>query len=152
VVALVIEDGGDEDEAIAALLHDAVEDQGGIRTLNEIRSRFGERVAMIVEGCTDSFSFPKPPWKVRKDEFLARLSVASPEILRVSLADKVHNAATTLRDIQQEGTQVWGRFNGGKDSTLWYYKSLLKIFEERSDSILVSELRRLISELSLSKS
>ncbi len=93
VTALVLEDGGSEDEAIAALLHDAVEDQGGLATLEEIRSKFGTHVADIVAGCTDSFEDPRPPWKQRKDRYLQHLAQATPEVRRVSLADKLHNAA-----------------------------------------------------------
>jgi (p)ppGpp synthase/HD superfamily hydrolase len=148
VTALVIEDGGDEDAAIAALLHDAVEDQGGVKVLNEINSRFGERVANIVEGCTDAFTFPKPAWKTRKEQYLARLKNAGPEIIQVSLADKIHNASTTLRDLQKNGKVVWTRFNGGRESTLWYYQALVDVFEEKTTSILLRELKRLVKELS----
>jgi (p)ppGpp synthase/HD superfamily hydrolase len=148
VTALVLENGGDEDVAIAALLHDAVEDQGGIKVLNEIKSRFGERVANIVEGCSDAFSFPKPPWKTRKDQYLARLMSAGPEVIQVSLADKVHNSSTTLRDLQKDGKVVWGRFNGGRDSTLWYYEALVGVFEMKTNSILLNEFKRIVNELS----
>ena len=99
VASLVLEDGGDEDEAIAALLHDAPEDQGGLETLEQIRIRFGERVASIVDGCTDTYETPKPPWRRRKDDYLAHLPTASPSVWRVSLADKLHNARTILVDL-----------------------------------------------------
>lgn len=140
VAALVLEDGGDEDEAIAALLHDAVEDQGGMQLLAEIRSRFGERVATIVEGCTDAFTSPKPPWRERKERYLQHLEGAPADVRRVSLADKVHNARSILVDLRQDGERVWQRFNGGKEGTLWYYRSLVERFQTYNDSPLVGEL------------
>ncbi len=141
VTALVLEDGGDEDQAIAALLHDAVEDQGGIETLDEIRKLFGERVAHIVEGCSDSIESPKPPWKERKVNYLRHLREANIDVLRVSLADKLHNACSILRDLQQNGGVIWERFKGGKDGTLWYYRSLVAIFHENDFSPMVAELQ-----------
>jgi len=141
VTALVIEDGGDEDQAIAALLHDAVEDQGGMRVLEEIRDLFGDRVAFIVEGCTDSFQTPKPAWKVRKENYLAHLSEANEDVRRVSLADKLYNARSILSDLLKDGDLVWKRFNGGKEGTLWYYHSLLRIFEQYPGSPMIDELR-----------
>src|SRR5438874_6528572 len=92
VCALVLEAGGDEDQAIAALLHDTAEDHGGRKRLEDIRQRFGERVAAIVEGCTDSLDRPKPPWRVRKEHYLGHLAQASDDVLLVALADKLHNA------------------------------------------------------------
>ncbi len=147
VASLVLEDGGDEDEAIAALLHDAVEDQGGWETLAEIRRRFGERVAQIVDGCTDAYEHPKPPWQARKEAYLEHLNNASPEVLRVSLADKLHNARTLLVDLQLHGDAVWERFNGGKEGTLWYYRRLLQIFRLRNASPLVHEFRKVLEEV-----
>ena len=137
VTSLVLEDGGDEDEAIAALLHDAAEDQGGLETLEQIRRRFGDRVAMIVDGCTDTYETPKPAWRQRKDDYLAHLPTASPSVWRVSLADKLHNARTILVDLHSQGGQVWERFNGGKDGSLWYYHSLVQIFQQLYNSGLV---------------
>jgi (p)ppGpp synthase/HD superfamily hydrolase len=130
VASLVLEDGGDEDEAIAALLHDAPEDQGGRETLEAIRSRFGERVAQIVDGCTDTYETPKPPWRERKEGYLRHLRVAPPSVWRVSLADKLHNARTILADLRAQGEQVWERFNGGKSGSLWYYRALVNEFEQ----------------------
>jgi len=101
VAALVLEDGGSEDEAIAALLHDAVEDQGGVKTLKDIEKRYGKKVAYIVESCSDAYSFPKPPWRSRKEAYIAHVPKSSPEARRVSLADKVHNARSILRDLRQ---------------------------------------------------
>ena len=147
VTALVLEDGGDEDQAIAALLHDAVEDQGGIEILDEIQRRFGELVAHIVEGCSDSFQSPKPPWRERKVNYLRHLREADIDILRVSLADKLHNAFSILRDLQQHGDVIWERFKGGKDGTLWYYRSLVDVFHENDFSLMVGELQRVFNEI-----
>lgn len=147
VTALVLEDGGDEDQAIAALLHDAVEDQGGIETLDEIRRRFGERVAHIVLGCSDSFESPKPPWRERKENYLSHLREADIDILRVSLADKLHNACSILGDLQQHGNVIWERFKGGEDGTLWYYRSLVDVFREKDFSPMVGELQRVFNEI-----
>jgi GTP pyrophosphokinase len=139
VAALVIEDGGDEDQAIAGLLHDAVEDQGGRETMDAIRRRFGDRVAAIVHGCTDTYESPKPPWRQRKEAYLAHLAAASPEVRRVSLADKLHNSRSIMTDLLN-GKNVWERFNGGKDGTMWYYRSLLEVFRQTGDSPMVREL------------
>ena len=147
VTALVLEDGGDEDQAIAALLHDAVEDQGGIEILDDIGRRFGERVARIVEGCSDSFESPKPPWRERKENYLRHLRVADIDILRVSLADKLHNACSILRDLQQHGDVIWERFKGGEDGTIWYYRSLLDVFRNNDFSPMVGELQRVINKI-----
>ena len=147
VSSLVLEDGGDEDEAIAALLHDAVEDQGGPRTLAAIRKRYGARVASIVHGCTDSDRTPKPPWRERKEGYLARLRTEPPSVLRVSLADKVHNARSLVRDIGVNGWEVWTRFRAGPPEQAWYYRSLLEIFRARSQSPMVAELERLVGEI-----
>ena len=130
VAALVIEDGGNEDEAIAALLHDAPEDQGGRAVLEEIRRIFGGHVAEIVDGCTDTYECPKPPWRGRKERYLEHLRSAPPDVRRVSLADKLHNARSLLADLERYGDPLWGRFNGGKEGTLWYYQALLEVFRE----------------------
>jgi len=147
VAGLVLEQGGSEDEAIAALLHDAVEDQGGLATLENIRRIFGKRVAEIVEGCTDAVSEPKPPWRARKEKYLRHLEHSSPEILLVSLADKVHNARSILADLRQQGEDTWARFNGGKEGTLWYYHSLVEVFARRVEAPLVIELARIVDEI-----
>jgi (p)ppGpp synthase/HD superfamily hydrolase len=147
VAALVLEDGGSEDEAIAALLHDAIEDQGGEPTRQEIRRRFGDKVVEIVDGCTDTDQTPKPPWLERKKQYLEHLRSASPEVLRVSAADKLHNARSHLSDLRRHGTAMWGRFNGGREGTLWYYRRLVQVFRESGPSFLVEELDRVVSEL-----
>lgn len=147
VTSLVMEDGGDEDEAIAALLHDAVEDQGGLKTLDAIRERFGERVAEIVSACTDSFTDPKPPWRERKESFLEILQTADASVQRVSLADKVYNARTTLRDIRLEGPAAWNKFKQGRQGALWYYHAIIDTLEARNHSYLLVELKEIVQEL-----
>ncbi len=147
VAAIVIENSGTEDEVIAALLHDAVEDQGGAKTREEIRQRFGEKVAAIVDGLSDTDKTPKPPWRARKEEYIAHLSEASSSVLLVSLADKIHNAGSILRDLRNEGDGVWSRFTGGKDGTLWYYRALVDAFRARGQFItMVDELDQVVSE------
>ena len=147
VAALVMEAGGDEDQAIAALLHDAVEDQGGLQTLGLIREKFGSRVADIVMGCTDAVTKPKPPWRARKEAYLTHLAEAAPEVRLVSLADKVHNARSNLRDLQQDGVAVFNKFNGGIEGTLWYYTALQKEFQKDEPGYLVNELSRVVQEI-----
>ncbi len=128
VSSLVLEHGGDEDAAIAGLLHDAVEDQGGEATLRIIRERFGDAVADIVADCTDAWVTPKPPWPERKEAYLRNLPGKGPASLLVSLADKAHNAAAIAADYRLLGEALWSRFNGGRDGTIWYYESLRDIF------------------------
>ena len=147
VCALVLEQGGDEDQAIAALLHDAVEDQGGRPTLQKIRRRFGEKVAHLVEACTDADTVPKPPWQPRKEAYLRHLASASPEVLPIILADKIHNARAILRDHRELGDELWQRFNGGKEGTLWYYGALAATFQKISTGWAVNELARIVREL-----
>lgn len=129
VAALVLEAGGDEEQAIAALLHDAVEDQGGLPRLDEIRARFGDRVADMVWHCTDSHEEPKPAWRQRKEAYIAGMTAKPADALLVSLADKTHNLSAIARDHAVHGEAVWGRFTGGKDGTLWYYEALAAQFE-----------------------
>jgi len=134
VSALVLEAGGDEEMAIAALLHDGPEDQGGRATLDEIRARFGDRVALIVEGCSDSLSEDpedKAPWKDRKVSYLGHLKDADDDTLAVSLADKLHNARAIATDLMITGPSTWDRFNASPPEILWYYESILAIGKER---------------------
>jgi (p)ppGpp synthase/HD superfamily hydrolase len=147
VCALVLEDGGDEDEAIAALLHVAGEDAGGQQTVDEIRRRFGDAVARVVEDTSDTLEIPKPPWRERKESYLAHLETASPAALRVSLADKLHNARAIVRDYEQIGEEVWTRFSAPRDAVLWYYLALADVFRRRSTSPMVRELERVVAEL-----
>lgn len=142
VCSLVIENGGDEDQAIAALLHDAAEDQGGAVILAKIRDRYGDIVAEIVADCTDSWSDPKPPWRRRKELYLESLPAKSPRSLLVSLADKVHNARSILFDLRASGSSVWMRFTGGQDGSLWYYEELARFFAAAMAGPLADELSR----------
>ncbi len=147
VAALVLENGAGEDAAIAALLHDAVEDQGGKITFDAIRRKFGERVAKIVEECTDSFESPKPPWEGRKAQFIERLRSASPEARLIVAADKLHNARSILIDYRQIRDEVWKRFKRSKDKTLEYYRKVAQILVETTPGPLVDELNRTLREL-----
>ena len=147
VTSIVLEHGGNEDEAIAALLHDAIEDQGGASTREEIRRRFGETVVAIVNGCTDAEVIPKPPWRARKEAYIAHMAHASPSVRLVSAADKLHNARAILADYRVLGDALWMRFNGGKAGTLWYYRSLVSAFRARGTTALVEELDRVVSEV-----
>jgi (p)ppGpp synthase/HD superfamily hydrolase len=150
VTGLVLEDGGDEDEAIAAMLHDTVEDVGGAPMLEGIRDRFGPRVADIVEACSDTLEpHGKQPWRPRKERYLAHLrEVDDDGVLRVSLADKVHNARSIVRDYRVEGRRLWQRFaTRSAADQLWYYESLLRFFEERRPGPLTEDRRRAVDEL-----
>lgn len=147
VAAIVLEHGGDEDEAIAALLHDAIEDQGGDATRQEIQRRFGTAVVEIVNGCTDADTFPKPPWQERKDAYIAHLRTAPPSILLVSAADKLHNLRSLRGDYQLVGEKLWQRFKIGKEGTLWYYRTLVEVYNERYPSPLTLEITRTFAEL-----
>ena len=147
VASLVIENGGTEDEAIAALLHDAIEDAGGDRIRRVIREQFGENVLAIVEGCTDTDETPRPPWRKRKEDYISHVRHATPSVRLVSMADKVHNARSILQDYRTYGDDVWRRFNGGKDGSLWYYRSLVEAFREAGTSPLLKELDRVVSTL-----
>ena len=147
VTALVLEDGGSEDEAIAALLHDAIEDQGGDKTRQEIKAKFGEKVAVIVEGCTESDATPKPPWKERKLATIKKLHHASSEVRRVILADKVHNARSILTDWYRIGDVVWDKFKAGKAGTIWYFSSIAEVDRELGSTYLGEELTRVTAQL-----
>jgi (p)ppGpp synthase/HD superfamily hydrolase len=129
VCSIVIAHGDDEDQAIAALLHDAVEDQGGQPTRDEIDRRFGGNVAKIVADCTDAWTDPKPPWRARKVAYLAALPGKPPRSLLVSLADKVHNAQAIAEDRRALGEEIWNRFTGGREGTIWYYGALSDFFD-----------------------
>lgn len=148
VAGLVIEADGTETEAIAALLHDAAEDQGGEATLARIEERFGPDVAAIVEECSDTVVTPKPPWRERKQNYIAHLNTASDSTIRVSMADKLDNARAILRDLRRFGPTVWQRFNiDDPHQHLWYYRSLLEVYRRRSDSWLVDELSGVVETL-----
>ena len=144
VASIVLDDGGNEDEAIAALLHDAPEDHGGRPRLEEIRSRFGDAVARIVEDCTDSWETPKAPWIDRKKAYLEHARHLPPASLRVSAADKVHNSYAILRDLRNMGEKVWDRFNAGADDVMSYYESLVRAYRQAGGGKLVDELERIV--------
>jgi (p)ppGpp synthase/HD superfamily hydrolase len=147
VAGLVLEVGGDEDLAIAALLHDVVEDCGGAPMLREIRRRFGKRVAHVVDGCTDTDLDPKPPWRQRKEDYIAHLRTADADTRLVSAADKLHNVRSIVAAYREIGDGVWERFHGKRDGTLWYYRALLDEFQRRKSSPLIRELERAVIEL-----
>ncbi|MGM0576001.1 MAG: HD domain-containing protein [Myxococcota bacterium] len=148
VASLVLEHGGDEEQAIAALLHDAAEDQGGLETLRDIERRFGVRVARIVDACSDSHGEPRPPWRERKEHYLRHLREEVPQdALLVSMADKLHNARSILLDFRRHGDGLWSRFTADRDGVLWYYRSLVETYADRVRSPLLDELERTLSEI-----
>jgi GTP pyrophosphokinase len=151
VSSIVLEQGGNEDEAIAALLHDAIEDQGGVKTGDEIRAKFGDEVHAIVVGCTDADVTPKPPWRERKEHYIAHVAHAAEAVKLVSAADKLHNARSIVADFRAMGDALWERFKGGKEGTLWYYRALVRAYREGQPSErvsrLVSELDRVVAEM-----
>ena len=148
VASLIIEGGGTETQAIAGLLHDAVEDQGGAPVLAEIRETFGDDVATIVAECSDTDVVPKPPWKKRKQDYIDHLGEASEATILVSLADKLDNARAILRDYRLHGPELWQRFSvHDPQQHLWYYRSLLAVYQSRTSTWLVAELERVLGEL-----
>lgn len=153
VCSLVLDMEASEDEAIAALLHDVVEDGGGVRAAAEIREQFGADVERIVLACSDTFVEPKPPWRGRKERYLAAIPHKAPDELRVSLADKLHNARAILLDLHTHGDAVWGRFSAGADQQAWYYGALADSFLAREADVgakaapAAHELRRVVDEI-----
>jgi len=147
VASIALDYGADEDEAIAALLHDAIEDQGGAAIGEEILRRFGPGVAAIVRGCTDAETMPKPPWQERKEAFLAHLEHASPSVRLVAAADKLHNVRSLLRDYRGQGETIWRHFKGGQAKTLWYYRAAVEVLKRSGTTPLVEELDRAVTEL-----
>lgn len=144
VSSIVLDDGGTEDEAIAALLHDAPEDQGGRARLEEIRARFGDAVARIVEDCTDSWTTPREPWLERKRRYIEHARTLAPASLRVSAADKVHNTYAILRDLRNTGERAWSRFDASADDVVAYYQSLVRAYRDAGGGRLVDELERIV--------
>ena len=149
VASLVLEAGGDEDLAIAALLHDVVEDCGGKPMLKEVRRRFGKRVAHVVEGCTDddTGADPKPPWRERKETYLRHLRTADADTRLVSAADKLNNVRSIVSDYRAVGESVWQRFKGGREGTLWYYRTLLEIFLQHKRNRITRDFELAVREL-----
>jgi GTP pyrophosphokinase len=147
VASLVLEAGGDEDMSIAALLHDVVEDCGGAPMLKEVRRRFGARVAKIVDGCTDADTDPKPPWRERKETYIGRLRKEDAETRLVSASDKLNNVRSILSDYRAIGESVWSRFAGGRDGTLWYYRTLRDEFRRSKPNRVTRDLELAVNEL-----
>lgn len=147
VAALVGENGGNEDQFITALLHDAVEDQGGLETLDEIRRRYGDHVAELVYACSDSETQPKPPWRARKEAYLADIPKKSLEARLVCAADKLHNARSITRDLRFGGAKVWERFTGGREGTLWYYREIVCAFRLGWTHPILDELEHAVAEM-----
>ena len=151
VAGIVLEHGGTEEEAIAALLHDAVEDQGGKPILEWIRRRFGPALADIVDGCTDAYVEPKPEWRKRKEDYLAHLRnpSTSASIRLVSAADKLHNVKTILTDYRRMGEPLWARFTGRRDGTLWYYRAVVEALQCGGETGLIRELDEMVTQLEI---
>lgn len=147
VASLVLEAGGDEDLAIAALLHDVVEDCGGAPLLREVGRCFGSRVAKIVDACTDADTYPKPPWLERKQKYIARLKEEDADTHLVSAADKLNNVRSILSDYRAIGESVWSRFNGGREGTLWYYRTLRDEFLRHKPNRITRDFELAVREL-----
>src|SRR5215213_6754497 len=147
VAAIVLEHGGTEKEAIAALLHDAVEDQGGQKTLSKIRRRYGKRVARIVAACSDTDELPKPPWRERKEAFVERLRTEPYSVRLVVAADKLHNVRDVLRNFRIHGDDLWLQFKGGRDGMIWYYRAVVGALSEAATPE-EQQLNALIEDLS----
>ncbi|MCU0771423.1 MAG: HD domain-containing protein [Verrucomicrobia bacterium] len=147
VTAIALEHGATEAEAIAALLHDAVEDSGGPERQADIEARFGGEVAAIVAGCTDTDQTPKPPWTQRKQAYVAHVRTAPESVQLVSAADKLHNAQSILHDYEVMGDALWGRFSGGKAGTLWYYRALADGFSSNRVKPLARKLNDVVQRL-----
>ncbi|MDX1962122.1 MAG: HD domain-containing protein [Pirellulales bacterium] len=147
VTAIVLEYGGDEDQAIAAILHDAVEDQGGANTAAEIGQKYGPEVLSLVLACTDTDQSPKPPWQARKQHYIDHLAQAPERAFLISGADKLHNLRSILRDYLRDGEQIWARFGGGKEGSLWYYRELTRLFVNRLPETLYAELQQTLHDL-----
>lgn len=153
VAAIVLEHGGTEKEAIAALLHDAVEDQGGQKTIDEIRRRYGKRVARIVDAVSDTDQSPKPPWRERKEAYVERLRSEPYSVRLVVAADKLHNARDLLSSYRTQGEELWAHFNGGREGTLWYYRAVVDALigtaepEEHQLRAIIAEIERTLVAL-----
>jgi len=156
VAALVMEAGGTETQVLAALLHDTVEDCGGLPRLDDVREKFGADVAEIVRACSDSLvtdPTAKEEWRTRKERYLAGLHSEPPDVLLVSLADKLHNATVTLRDLRRDGAAAFEKFNGKRDGTQWYYRRLVTVFDDWREELspggreLLDELRAVVEQI-----
>ncbi len=147
--SIALEYGADEDEAIAALLHDAIEDVEPVAHARAAVAAFGDRVLHIVEGCTDSDEHPKPPWRARKQAYIDHVAEADASVLLVSAADKLHNARSVAADLRRHGASTWDRFTGGREGSLWYYRALVGAFRDNPahHAALVDELDRAVTEM-----
>jgi (p)ppGpp synthase/HD superfamily hydrolase len=147
--SIALDYGADEDEAIAALLHDAIEDVEPVEEARAAVTAFGERVLHIVEGCSDTDVHPKPPWRERKERYVAELANADASVLLVSAADKLHNVRSIAADLRRHGPATWDRFKGGRDGTLWYYRVVLDAYRAnlQHPPPLVEELDRAVREI-----
>ena len=148
VTAIALEYGANETEAIGALLHDTVEDCGGAERLRDIRERFGDDVAGIVDGCTDTYETPKPPWLERKRRYIEHLKNSDSSTRLVSASDKLHNTRAILAELRRNGLEVFERFAGKKDGTLRYYRALVAAFRQHGDHAdLIDEFDRVVSQI-----
>jgi (p)ppGpp synthase/HD superfamily hydrolase len=148
VTAIAMEYGANETQAIGALLHDAVEDCGGAKRLRDIEKKFGQAVAKIVDGCTDTDQTPKPPWLTRKKDYIAHLKHAPLSTQLVSASDKLHNLRAIVMSYRTDGDKLWSRFKGGKEGTLWYYAALLEAFSKTKRlAPLLAEINRTLTTL-----
>ena len=148
VTAIALEYGANETEAIGALLHDTVEDCGGAERLRDIQKRYGDDVAKIVDGCTDTDEVPKPPWRARKEAYVAHLKDSDTSTRLVSAADKLHNTRAILADLRRHGPKVFERFSGKKEGTLWYYRALVAAFRRHRDHAdLIDELDLVVTQV-----
>jgi (p)ppGpp synthase/HD superfamily hydrolase len=145
--SLVLEYGGSEDEAIAALLHDGIEDQGGAETREKIYAKFGEKITKIVDECSEIYQKPKPSWLIRKEEYLKKIPTISDSARLVMVADKIYNLRSIIKDYRLKGDQVWSDFHGGRDGTLWYYQTLVDNFSQGKITPIIEELIRVKEEL-----
>lgn len=146
VASLVLEYGGSEDEAIAGLLHDAIEDQGGTKTRNEILALFGDNVIVIIDGCTEKYLQPKPSWRERKETYISNIATASDSVRLVIAADKICNLRSLIKDYALLGEQIWQYFHGGKQNTLWYYEAVIKEFVKKDLTAIVNLLIKVHQE------
>jgi len=150
VTAIALEYGANETEAIGALLHDTDEDCGGADRLREIRQKFGDEVARIVDGCTDTYESPKPPWLERKQAYIEHLRDSDSSIRLVSASDKLHNTRAILAELRRSGPEVFDRFAGKKEGTVWYYRALVTAFRKHGDHTdLIDELDRVVTEIEI---
>jgi (p)ppGpp synthase/HD superfamily hydrolase len=148
VTAIALEYGASETEAISALLHDTVEDCGGADRLPDIREKFGDDVAGIVDGCTDTYETPEPPWLERKRAYIEHLKDSDSSTRLVSASDKLHNTRAILAELRRHGTDVFDRFSRNKEGTLWYYRTLVTAFREHGNHTdLIGELDRVVTEI-----